>query len=1123
MKCPKCQTQNLADSSFCEECSAPLEAACPACGAANRPGAKFCRKCRAALGAAPAAAPEPRAYTPKHLAEKILTSRAALEGERKQVTVLFADVKGSMELADQLDPEEWHTILDRFFAILTDGVHRFEGTVNQYTGDGIMALFGAPIAHEDHAQRACYAALGLRETLKAYADALRIGQGLNLSVRMGLNSGEVVVGRIGDDLRMDYTAQGHTVGLAQRMEALAEPGKALLAEGTIDLVQGYFALHDLGATRIKGVDAPVRVAELEGVGRMRTRLDRSRARGLSKFVGRDEEMGRLETALRRALDGDGQVVGVMAEGGSGKSRLCWEFLERCRSRGITVRSSTGVPHGRAVPLEPILQFYREIFGSAPDDTDVQARQKIAGTIAQIAPEELASLPLLFDFMRVPDPAQPAADLAPDERLRTVMAMLRRLTAARSRREPAVLVFEDLHWIDPDTEVIVEGIVEAAAGTRTLVLLNFRPEYRPSWAGRTHYQQMALRPLDAAAAGALLTDWLGSDASLARFVALVCERTGGNPFFMEEVVQAQIESGGLIGVRGRFRLAGSVDTVEVPASVKNLLAARIDRLDEASKRLLQTAAAIGDDVAETLIDQVAGLDRDTLRGGLRRLVQSEFLYEASLYPESEYAFKHPLTREVAYASLLRDRRRALHAAVATALEAIAGAAADQRALLIAHHWEQAGRALEAARWQARTAARLGANAGESIVHWRKVIELLADEHDAPEARALLGQARARLVYAAGRSAGPEADVRRLFAEARRELGDADSRELALMLASYGVVRNGAGDVGEAHRLGAEAVEMARRLDDPALIAATLGATVLLYPSGEFPEEHAGFDAEIERLTATDPSLGEELVGWRPAAGASFLGLAALFRFGRGGEVEALLAEGRRRVGDSHNAIEQVILHHNFAWVRALRGDPSGALEHGRQALEWGMQSQNLLIRMMAHVSRGWGLLSAGRLDEALEQLQRALVLGIDRAVGKGAAVTLGLPLLAETQLRRGDIGAARAAAELGVELAREMGYRHAEATHRIALARALVAGGDAVGADTMLAQASELATALGARDLPPRIEEARAELARHRDDGDGCERALRAAARLHRENAEEWLATEAEARIASSYAVGGERR
>ncbi len=341
--------------------------------------------------------------------------------------MLFADVKGSMELAEQLDPEEWHAILDRFFAILTEGVHRFEGTVNQYTGDGIMALFGAPIAHEDHAQRACYAALHLRDTLKAYADALRIEHGLNFSTRMGLNSGEVVVGKIGDDLRMDYTAQGHTVGLAQRMEALAEAGKAMLAGATIDLVHGYFALRDLGAMKVKGVDTPVRVAELEGVGQMRTRLDRSRARGLSKFVGRDEEMDRLETALRRALDGDGQVVGVMAEAGSGKSRLCYEFLERCRARGIIVRTSTGVPHGRAVPLQPILEFYREIFGSTPDDTDAQARQKIAGTIAQIAPEELGSLPLLFDFMRVPDPAQPAPDLAPDERLRAVMALLRRLT------------------------------------------------------------------------------------------------------------------------------------------------------------------------------------------------------------------------------------------------------------------------------------------------------------------------------------------------------------------------------------------------------------------------------------------------------------------------------------------------------------------------------------------------------------------------------------------------------------------------------------------------------------------------------------------------------------------------
>jgi class 3 adenylate cyclase len=1101
-------------------CAAPLAVCCAGCQAELPAGARFCPQC--ARPAEPLLAPaqaspaerSPRDYTPKHLAEKILQSKSALEGERKQVTVLFADVKGSMELAEQLDPEEWHTILDRFFEILSEGIHRFEGTVNQYTGDGIMALFGAPIAHEDHAQRACYAALHLRDTLKAYADALRIEQGLNFSVRMGINSGEVVVGKIGDDLRMDYTAQGLTVGLAQRMEALAEAGKAMLAGATIDLVQGYFALRDLGAMNVKGVDTPVRVAELEGTGHMRSRLDRSRARGLSKFVGRDEEMQRLETALRRALEGDGQVVGVMAEAGSGKSRLCWEFLERCRSRGIIVRSSTGVPHGRAVPLQPILEFYREIFGSTPEDTDVQARQKIAGSIAQMAPEELGSLPLLFDFMRVPDPVQPAPDLAPDERLRAVMGLLRRLTAARSRREPAVLVFEDLHWIDPDTEVIVEGLVDAAAGTRTLVLLNFRPEYRASWVGRTHYQQIALRPLDAAAAGALLTDWLGSDPSLARFVDLVCERTGGNPFFMEEVVQAQIESGGLVGARGRFRLQHPIESVEVPASVQSLLAARIDRLDEATKRLLQTAAVIGDEVAETVLERVAGLDRDMLRSAVRRLVQSEFLYEAALYPQSEYAFKHPLTREVAYASLLRERRRALHAAVATVLEVLAGEAADQRAPLLAYHWEQAARALEAARWQARAAVRLGGNAGEAIFHWRKVTELLAEERDAPEARALLGQARARLVYAAGRSAVPEAEVARLFADARRELGDGDSRELAWAIASYAIVRNGAGNVEEAHLLGAEALAMARRFDDPALLAASLWANCLVYPSNEFPEESDRFAAEIEHLCASDPSLGEELSGFRAWAIASSLGFPALFRFGRGDEVEARLAEMRSRMGVGNSAPEQVLLHYYFTWARAERGDVSGALEHGRQALEWAMQSQNLAIRVFGHAARGWGLLSAGRLDEALEQIEQALVLAIDRAVLKGLAVAKALPLLAETQLRRGEVGAAHVAAERGIELSQAMGYRHAEATNLVVLARALVAGGDAAGADATLAHASELATALDARDLPPRIEEARAELARHRHDDVECERALRAAARLHRENGEEWLATQAEARIGS---------
>ncbi len=1142
MNCPACGEENRDTARFCGECAAPLvrERACPSCGSANPPGRKFCDECGAGLApstpnvaagfkpasgtvqsgaaehaglkpAATSALRSPRAYTPKHLADKILQSKSALEGERKQVTVLFADVKGSMELAEHMDPEEWSAIMELFFRILSGGVERFEGFVDKFTGDGIMALFGAPIAHEDHAQRACYAALHLREALKAYADALRVDRGLNFSVRMGINSGEVVVGKIGDDLRMDYTAQGHTVGLAQRMEALAEPGKALLAGDTIDLIEGYFALRDLGRMKVKGVDAPVRVAELDGIGRMRTRLDRSRARGLSKFVGRDEEMERLEAALRRALAGDGQVLGVMAEAGAGKSRLCYEFLERCRARGITVRSGTGVPHGRALPLQPVLEFYREIYGITPEDSDAQARQKIAGFIAQIAPEELGSLPLVFDLMRVPDPANPAPVLAPDERQREVMALFRRLMAARSRREPAVLVFEDLHWIDPESEAIVESIVDAAAGTRTLFLTNFRPEYRASWVGRTHYQQIALRPLDANAAGELLADWLGPDPSLQGFAQLVRERTGGNPFFMEEVVQAQIESGALVGTRGRFRLQRPIDSIEVPPSVQSLLAARIDRLDDTTKRLLQTAAVIGEQVAEPLLARVAGVDADTLRDSLRQLVQSEFLYEASLYPEIEYAFKHPVTREVAYGSLLRERRRGLHARAAETLEALAGAAADAQAALLAHHWEEAGQTLEAARWQARAAERLGENAGESVFHWRKVTELLTEGHDSPEARALRGQARARLVYAAGRSGASEEEVAALFAAARRELGTADSRDLVLTLTSYGTVRNGAGCREEARRLIDEAVEMARRLDDPAVLAVALAASCVVLNATEAPEESGRRIEEIERLCAGNASLGAGGLGYRPLVLARSLWVSGLRALGRGSEMESLLASIRMLVADSQNALEQTMYHWVSADVRAMRGDANSAVEHGRQALEWALRSKNNVTRALGHLGRGLGLHAAARLDEAVEQLEQAKVIGIDGRVMRNLAPIV-LTNLAAIELERGDAGTARRAAEYGIEVSREIGLRHGEATCQVALGRALVASKDAEAAEAALARAAQLATESGARDLPPRIEEARAELAHLRGDAAGRERALRQAARLHRDNGEEWLAAQAEARL-----------
>src|SRR5262245_49035368 len=406
MNCSACGHANPERAKFCAECGAALAARCASCGAELPPAAKFCSECGIAV-AMTRVQSVPRDYTPRHLAEKILSSKSALEGERKQVTVLFADVKSSMELAGAVEPEGWHRILDRFFEILAEGVHRFEGTVNQYLGDGVMALFGAPIAHEDHAQRACYSALYLSERLRDYATELRRTRGLSFAVRLGLNSGEVVVGKIGDDLRMDYTAQGPVVGIAARMQQLAEPGKAFVAEATARLAAGYFDLADLGAFEVKGTSQPVRVYELRGVGALRTRLDVSRTRGLSRFVGRADELASLEAALTRAVAGQGQVVAIVAEAGTGKSRLCLELSERCQARSIRVTTAHAVAPGTGIPLLPVLGLYRDYSGVSERDGAQAAREKIAGRLLLLDRSLDDCLPLLFDFMGVPEPTAPA--------------------------------------------------------------------------------------------------------------------------------------------------------------------------------------------------------------------------------------------------------------------------------------------------------------------------------------------------------------------------------------------------------------------------------------------------------------------------------------------------------------------------------------------------------------------------------------------------------------------------------------------------------------------------------------------------------------------------------------------
>ena len=812
----------------------------------------------------------PQTYTPKHLADKILQSKSALEGERKQVTVLFADIQGSMQLATQLDPEQWHALLERYFAILADAVHRFEGTVNQYTGDGIMALFGAPIAHEDHAQRACYAALQGRDHLRAFADELRLTQGLNFSFRIGLNSGDVVVGKIGDDLRMDYPAQGATVGIAQRIEQLAAPGHVYLSGATERLVAGYFQLRAMGKTDLKGLTEALPLFELEATGSARNRLDVSATRGLSRFVGRATEMQTLQAALAHAESGHGQVIGIVGEPGLGKSRLCFEFIEHCRRQKVPVFEAHCPAHGKNIPYLPILELFRNYFEIKTDDDAPQSRKKIAGTLILLDPTLSESLPVLFEFMGVGDASHPAPRIDAEAKQRQLYELLHRVVRAQDAPgQVSVTLIDDLHWVDAGSDGFVNQLVSAVAGRRSLIVLNFRPEYIAAFANRPHYQQLPLVPLGDAPLRELIADLIGHDRSVTELSTHIIEWTSGNPFYTEELIKALIEARDLVGQPGHYRLMTTLARLVVPANVRAVLAARIDRLPEAAKRLLQTAAVIGKEFSGPLLEAVTELPAIEQAAALERLKAGDFVYERALYPVFEYPFKHPLTQEVAYQSQLQSRRAVVHGAVARALEAQAGDKLDEQAALLAHHCELAGEVLNAARWHKRAAEWAGLNdINAALYHWQNARDL-AYKAGGEEAAVLTTVSCSRMLASAWRVGTLATECTALFEEgcaAAERVGDLAS--LAMLNGSYGSALRALnlGSALDHVRYAAVAVEIADRTDNTVLQCGTRGSLMFGHGySGQLRESERVCD-EIITLANGDPHFGTQVSGYSPLLAA-----------------------------------------------------------------------------------------------------------------------------------------------------------------------------------------------------------------------------------------------------------------
>jgi class 3 adenylate cyclase len=1030
---------------------------CPSCGHANPAGARFCNACGGPLPA-PATPPGPRAYTPRHLVEKILASRTALEGARKPVTVLFADVARSMELAERLDPEEWHRLLDRFFRILAGGVHRYEGTINQYTGDGIMALFGAPIAHEDHAQRACAAALEMAHDLAALADDVRREHGLELAVRMGLNSGEVVVGRIGDDLRMDYTAQGHVVGLAARVQQLAPPGGITTAEQTARLAWGFFDFLDRGEQRVKGASAPVRLFDLTGWGPIRTRFDRSRALGLSRFVGRERELARLEAALDEARSGRPKVVLITGEPGAGKSRLCHELV--VRSPSAVLHQARALSHGRALPFHTIAGLARSLFGLDEGTSAADVGAAVRQALAAAPPVDPIALAFWLELLGAPDPALARSEMEPEALRDRLFRSLHGLIEARARHQLTVLWIEDLHWADPASDAALDalarGLLASGSAGSVLLLATTRPEHSPAWAAPI--ERLALAPLAARASGQLLDDWLGADPALEPLRARIGALARGNPLFVEEIVRSLVERGMLRGARGAYVPAAPDQAIALPETVQAVLASRIDRVAERDRDVLDVAAVIGGAVATELLGAVVDRPAVELAASLERLATAGLLDPAGL--PGERAFRHPLTQEVAYRTQLQDRRRRTHGRVARALLAIHGPAAPTHAALIAHHFDEAAEPLEAARWHERAGRRVArSDPADGARHCRRATTLLVTLPASGETLTLELTSRIALLEI-GRIAGiEEREARDLFEEARavaERLGNPAGH--AFLLTSYGRLCGVAGDVARYLDCAERAADLAEASDDAAL--AFEMETVLAHARlavGRLDPARAGAERALAGLAraawlrdALERSTAPVFCRIWWALASAYLGRASEAQAG----LEALLAD------EPAGALQALYGTHGFlSEVLRLRGDVAGALAHGRRAVELAEERGSPFARVEAAAFLGAAELAAGDIASATRGLETALGLARTRRTALWYEPRI-LATLADARLAAGDLAGARgllAEARESVEAAR--GWRLSACD--VALARARLLAAEPVPDHTAVEGALQAADALAA--------------------------------------------------------------
>ncbi len=995
-----------------------------------------------------AVAATPDKPLPRSLAEKILASRASMEGERKQVTVLFADVAGFTSMSEKLDPEDTHNLIRQALTFITDEVHRYEGTIAQFLGDGIMALFGAPIAHEDAPQRALHTAMGIRRHLSDYARSLR-KQGIEFNMRIGLNTGLVVVGRIGDDFTMEYTAMGDTVNMASRMQRTAQPGTIRVSENTHRLTEGYFEFKPLGQIRLKGRAEPVKAYELRGLGQAKTRFEVSMVRGLTPFVGRQKEIGQLMDCCQMVKQGHGQVVGIVGEAGVGKSRLLRQMIEMLTPGQYLYLEGECLHYGEAVAYLPILEILKAYFGLDDGDPEPVTKKKIKERLGRLDDKLEIILSPLYDLLSLEVEDQQYTALQPQKRRGKIFEAIRSLLVRESRDRPVVIAIEDCQWIDRTSEEFLGQLIGGLPVAPIMLVLLYRPEYSHPWTSKTCYSQIRVDEMSPETSVALVHAILKDGKPAPSLTQMILGRGAGNPLFIEEFTRALLDKGYIRRSDGQYVLAVKPDHILIPETVEGIIGARIDGLKGPLKQTLQVSSVIGREFSATVLQVAMGMS-EGVQEALSELQSLELIYEKNLFPETEYTFKHALTQDVAYGSLLVRSRREIHHKVGRAIETLYPHRQDELCETLAHHYSKAEDVDKAYQYLTLSGNKAYRNfsTSESLRYYKQALSVLSHLPDTKQNKKKTLEATL-LTWGPMLALGfPEGSLE-LLKEGERlaeELGD--NRRLAQFYGFVAHCLSFRGDSDQGSRYATKALAEAERIGDvDSAVSAAINVIGPLCYRGDF-QEAADVSAKainlIERTGKTAERFGSSFPLYPTLTAANGYATGMLGEFDKGEsrcEIIVSLATESKEIRTL--AVAEVIC----GFVSVVRAkDLEACLKHLQNGIRYSEESGFLPYLSLAWTCMGWANWLKGNLKVARDCGQKAAT--IKTECGVSVMLSLAHLLCGAVRLDSGDLPKALDSIEEALKLSRASGERYIEG-------RSLAWYGRAMGkADVSQAAAAE---------------------------------------------------------------------